>query len=188
MAYSSSWRGSICSHWRARRYAGSALLIAGGLLASGMPAAAATQRLPALWLSDLHGGRAPLDSLLGARPALLLFWSTPCQSCLDKLRAVEAFAQARAEQDLALLMVNIDAPRNKNQIAPFLHRFEFTAPCFVDPERAAFRKLGGREAPYLVLLSAEREVLYRSGSLDRRDLTAIAALLEAQDSAGSAHD
>jgi thiol-disulfide isomerase/thioredoxin len=186
VGFSSSWRGSTCSrwraerancsHWRARR---AGLLLAALLLAGTAEAArASSSPLPAIWLSDLQGGRAPLDSLLGGQPTLLLFWSTPCQSCLETLRAVEAFAAERAGQGLALLMVNIDAPRNKNQIAPFLHRFGFKAPTAIDPDRDAFRKLGGREAPFLVFISAEREILHRSGVLDRQDLTAIAALLD----------
>ena len=177
MGLSSFWRGSTCSHWRARRVG--LRLAAVLLMAAGAAARADAPALPAIWLGELQGGRTPLDSLLAGEPTLLLFWSTPCQSCLDKLRAVEAFVAARAGEGLALIMVNIDAPRNKNQIAPFLHRFDFRAPCFIDSDREAFRKLGGREAPYLVFISAEREVLHRSGVLDRQDLTAIAALLDA---------
>ena len=188
MGFSSSWRGSTCSHWRAERAGCShwrekraGLLLAALLLVgAGEAVRASSSPLPAIWLSDLQGGRAPLDSLLAGRPTLILFWSTPCQSCLDKLRAVEAFAAERADSGLALLMVNIDAPRNKNQIAPFLHRFGFTAPSYIDPDRDAFRKCGGREAPFLVFIGAEREILHRSGGLDRQDLTAIAALLDAR--------
>lgn len=186
MGYSSSWRGFTCSHWRARR-AGLLLTVLIAVVAPGA-ARATAQALPAIWLGDLAGARAPLDSLLGGRPMLILFWSTPCQSCLDKLRTVEAFAAARAEQGLGLLMVNIDAPRNKNLIAPFLHRFGFTAPNFIDPDRDAFRKLGGREAPYLVFVSAEREILHRSGALDRRDLEKIAVQLGVTSTEGEEHD
>lgn len=149
------------------------------VVAAAGAATAEAQPLPAIWLEGLAGDRAPLDSLLGGRPTLLLFWSTPCRSCLEKLRAVEDFAADRAEQGLGLLMVNVDAPRNKNLIAPFLHRFGFAAPSYIDPDREAFGKLGGREAPYLVFVSGDGRILHRSGSLIRADLTAIAALLDA---------
>lgn len=186
MAYSSSWRVSTCSTWRAER---AGLLLLTLLLAMAVgPARAKAPALPTIWLSDLAGARAPLDSLLAGRATLVLFWSTPCQACLEKLRAVEAFVAARAEQDLGLLMVNVDAPRNKNLIAPFLHRFGFQAPSYIDPDREAFRKLGGREAPYLVFVSAEREILHRSGALDRRDLEQIAAQLEATMPGGEGHE
>jgi thiol-disulfide isomerase/thioredoxin len=156
------------------------LLLAAFLVVGAAGAArAAASALPAIWLGDLAGARAPLNSLLGGRPTLILFWSTPCQSCLDKLRAVEAFAAERAAQGLGLLMVNIDAPRNKNLIAPFLHRFGFQAPNYIDPDREAFRKLGGREAPYLVFVTADRQILHRSGALARADLTTVAGLLDA---------
>lgn len=146
-------------------------------IATAPEAVAAPAFLPPLQFTALDGSRTPVDSLLGERLTLVLFWSTPCQSCLDRLRWVERFAQEHSEEGVSLFMVSVDAPRNRNLIAPFLHRFGFTSSGFIDPDREVFRKCGGREAPYLIALNPAREIVGRSQLLGDDALDSIASLL-----------
>jgi len=161
-----------------------ALLILGMALTTAGPGHAETRPLPPLRVMNAEGGIEDLKQIVGQGPCLLLFWNTPCRSCLDKLHEIERFALAQEEAGLSFLMINIDPPRNLKQVKPFVHRHDFTAPIYYDSNREAFVKLGGRHAPFVVLLNAESEQVFSSITYRSQDLETIAGLLAGMGLAG----
>jgi len=148
-----------------------ALLILGSALAAAGPSHGETRSLPSLRVMNAEGRIEDLKQIVGQGPCLLLFWNTPCRSCLDKLHEIERFALAHEEAGLNFLMINVDPPRNLKQVKPFVHRHGFTSPIYFDSNRETFQKLGGRYVPFIVFLNAEGEqvfpgVTYRSLSLE----------------------
>ena len=70
-------------------------------------------KLPPCNIENAANRSLPLAGQLGERFSLVLFWSTPCSSCLAKIRDVRAFSKAH-EEDVALVMINTDPPAIAN--------------------------------------------------------------------------
>lgn len=141
------------------------------------PPPAPLKTLPAARVVDPAGRRHLLSELLGEGPTLLVFWNTPCRSCLAKLHGLERFALDRQESGLSLLMINTDPPRSMKQARPFLRRHGFEAPTYFDNNEEAFRKLGGRSAPFVVLVGVDGRILFESLTYKSRDLQVIDDLI-----------
>jgi hypothetical protein len=167
-------RGSVL---RGCRWGTRGLCVALSLLAmaaSFIAAPAGESRIPPVTVLDAAGGRHSLHNLLAEGTTLLLFWNTPCVSCLDKLREIVAFADSRSEPDFRLLMINTDPPRNAKQVKPFLHRYGFDpAHNFMDADAEVFRKLQGGKQPLLLLLDSSGAILFRSDAYSKNDLDSL---------------
>ena len=154
--------------------------------AMALPASATTNeggswKLPPCRVENEKSEKLTLADQLGEGHTLLLFWSTPCSSCLAKLKNVRNFAEEHAEEGLALVMINTDPPRNRTLVAPWMRRFGFGDSTYFDNNEETLRKLGGKKAPYLLLIDPDGNILFQSLLLRGKDLDRIEEILKARD-------
>lgn len=97
------------------------------LLSSGT--ARPTQSLP---LTGLDGKPFDLKAEAANGPLILDVWATWCKPCIKSLRQMQALVTEYEAHGLRVFSVNIDGPRNRAKIRPFLQRHRLSLPVLLD--------------------------------------------------------
>jgi thiol-disulfide isomerase/thioredoxin len=107
--------------------------------------------VPALALADLDGRRWTLQALRG-RPALLNFWATWCEPCVDEMPSLGALAARHAGR---LVVLGINYQESEERIRAFLQRTPVGFPILRDDDGDAASAWTPRVFPSTVLLGAD---------------------------------
>jgi cytochrome c biogenesis protein CcmG, thiol:disulfide interchange protein DsbE len=127
---------------------------------------------PAFELPNLRPGQAPVSlASAGGRPAVLNFWASWCEPCLNELPAFQA-ASVRLAGRVAFLGINHRDGRNP--ALDLLAETGVTYPSGHDPEGEVAVAFGAQGMPTTVFVAADGRVLERrTGELSAGQLTAI---------------
>jgi thiol-disulfide isomerase/thioredoxin len=146
-----------------------------GVLPAGQNAEAITQTAPEtvelakVTLTRGEGRTMLFSDVAPAGPVIVHFWATWCAPCRDELPAVDRFAKALAEKDIADYLVVISVDRSGySRVAAFVEELEVdTLHSWQDASRVSgptFRLFG---FPATILLDADHRVVGRHpGPLD----------------------
>jgi cytochrome c biogenesis protein CcmG/thiol:disulfide interchange protein DsbE len=110
---------------------------------------------PALPKERLAGGDATLASLRG-KPALVTFWASWCEPCVQEAPALERFSQGLHGRG-TLVGVNW-GDTSAGAARGFIKRYRWTFPNLRDPEETTGHEFGVRVLPTTFLLDAEGRV------------------------------
>lgn len=110
---------------------------------------------PALPTDRLAGGGATVGSLRG-RPALVTFWASWCEPCVQEAPALERFARSLNGRG-TLVGVNW-GDTSVSAAKAFVKRFGWSFPNLRDPEEASGHAFGVRGLPTTFLIDAEGRV------------------------------
>lgn len=107
--------------------------------------------VPALDLADLDGRRWNAASLRG-RPALLNFWASWCEPCVEEMPSLSSLADRHADR-LAVLGINYQ--ESDERIRTFLRRTPVSFPILRDENGDAASAWMPRVFPSTVLIGAD---------------------------------
>lgn len=138
----------------------------------GLPALAAEEdqakpnvAAPDFQLDDLNGTNVTLSQFKGQKPVLLYFFATWCPSCLAARPGVIEMRKATAEQDIAILAINVGSGDSLAK----LKRFEEANPApytvLYDPGSKVTRSYHVEGIPHFVLLDKTGMIKYEGNRL-----------------------
>ena len=134
-----------------------------GLAACGTPAG--SRQAPEFVLPDLAGKTVSLSTFRG-KPVLVNFWATWCESCREKMPALEDLYRRRAAEGVVILGVSID--EEASAVPPFVKEHKLTYPILI-ADRKAVSDYSVRGLPTSFLIDAEGRITRRwVGALDVR--------------------
>ena len=144
------------------------------LLLHGSAAAESSHQIT---LPSLDGSDFSLAEETKAGELLLFdFWATWCRPCIKSMPEVQKIATEFEGRGLKVFTVNVDSPRNRAKIRPFMKRYQLDMPVLLDDTYALMRQLHFTGVPATAILS-DTEVLYRgmgygagSGQMLRRKI------------------
>ncbi|MBD3288931.1 redoxin domain-containing protein [candidate division KSB1 bacterium] len=130
---------------------------------------------PRFQLNDLDGESKDLKDYLGKGPIVLDFWATWCKPCIKYLPEIQKLYEKYKEHDLVVLSVNVDSPRNRSKIKPFVKSKGLTFPVLLDDNSQIMRRYQIFSIPATVLISVEGKIKqthtgYRSGDEKKLEL------------------
>jgi cytochrome c biogenesis protein CcmG, thiol:disulfide interchange protein DsbE len=110
---------------------------------------------PALPTERLAGGGATLESLHG-RPAVVTFWASWCEPCVQEAPAIERFARSLNGRGT---MVGVNwGDTSVGAARGFIKRYGWSFPNLRDPEETSGREFGVRVLPMTFVLDGEGRV------------------------------
>jgi peroxiredoxin len=123
-----------------------------GLAGKNTPAG---REAPALPTERLAGGDATLASLRG-KPAVVTFWASWCEPCVQEAAAIERFARGLHGRGT---MVGVNwGDTSVGSARAFIKRYGWSFPNLRDPEEASGHEFGVRVLPMTFVLDGEGRV------------------------------
>ncbi len=126
--------------------------------------------LPDVEVKTLAGLPARLQAELGGRPALLSFWASWCEACMDEVPALNKLS-ASAKSDG--IVIGIAVGDSMEKARAIVTDKALAYPNLVDAEFKLADALGQRNVPFTMVLDREGHVVFTGGALDQAALTAF---------------
>jgi thiol-disulfide isomerase/thioredoxin len=116
---------------------------------------------PDFQLSDLGNKVVSLHELLEDGPVLLDFWATWCSPCLKSMPLLEQLHLQYGEQGLSVVGINVDGPRSRSKIKPFIRSRRITFPHLIDRNGDVMRLFGVQAIPTSILIAKDGTIIRR---------------------------
>ncbi len=133
---------------------------------------AAIDRLPPSPLLTIDGQRQLLDDARDHRPALINFWATWCESCVEELPALGRLA-ARAPM-LGAVVLGVAVGEEHAVVARYVVDHPLGYLSLVDENFTLTDAIGARTVPTTLVVDSDGHVVHRGGALDEDALDALA--------------
>lgn len=131
------------------------------LLGAMLPAAALAQdRIPGFELKNLEGETVSLRELQGERLTVIDIWATWCAPCLRSIPALVEMAADFEDHGVRFVGISVDSPRNVAKVKPFARSLGVTYPVLLDLNSEVMARLNVVGVPTLIIVDADREIVY----------------------------
>lgn len=110
-------------------------------------------KLPNMLMEDVS-----LSSLLGKGPVIIDFWADYCKPCKEAMPALNALAEKYEE--LTVVMVSIDSPKQQNRAKSYLKSKNFKFITLFDADKKLASKLNVTNPPHSFILDNEGNIVY----------------------------
>ena len=114
--------------------------------------------LPESFLKDLNGKKIKINDL-NDTPLVINFWFLACEPCKKEMKYLDLFNTKYEIYGFKVISVNTDNSRTFNRVKPFVDSKKYSFDVFSDPKSLFFRKLGGVQCPYLVIVDKEGHLI-----------------------------
>jgi cytochrome c biogenesis protein CcmG/thiol:disulfide interchange protein DsbE len=162
-------------HATRRRFLGSLLAAAAGVLAAAAAAGAplrAGERPTPTTLNDLTGARVVLPDTYGDKVLVVHFWASWCAPCLREIDALQALLGEYRERGLAPVSVNVGEARAV--VAEALRTRTVSYPILLDADSATARLYGVVGLPTTFVLDRKGVTSVKVlGEIDREGLRRV---------------
>jgi peroxiredoxin len=147
--------------------------------ASPQPTVVAVGALPSTPLLTLDGAATDLRSIVHGRVAVVSFWATWCDACVDEIEALRRLqTQASARGDAVVIGIAVGEPRET--VAAFARRRGLPYAQLVDEGFRLADALGQERVPATLVIDRSGRIVFRGGALDPAGLAAFRSALDAQ--------
>jgi peroxiredoxin len=116
-------------------------------------------KMPAIELQQLGGGRAKLANLLGSKATVVFFWKGDRRLALAELADLGPDV-AEPFKDAGVAVVGIAVGHSAGEARAATRRAKVDYPQLIDADGAAFAKVGSEKLPRTYLLDSEGNVLW----------------------------
>jgi peroxiredoxin len=127
----------------------------------------------------LDGAATDLRSVLRGRVAVVSFWATWCDACVDEIAALERLhEQARGRNDAVVVAVAVGESRET--VAEFARKRRLAYEQLVDERFQLADALGQQRVPATLVVDHAGHIVFRGGALDPAGLAAFRSALHLQ--------
>ena len=114
--------------------------------------------LPESFLKDLNGKKVKINEL-NDTPMIINFWFLACEPCKKEMKYLDIYNTKYEKYGFKVISVNTDNSRTFNRVKPYVDSKKYSFDVFSDPRSLFFRKLGGVQCPYLVIVDEEGNLI-----------------------------
>jgi peroxiredoxin len=119
--------------------------------------------MPDFTLRDLSNREVSLNDFKGKSPVLLFFWATWCPYCQKSLPAMISLREKYSDQDLAILGIDLDEPRDLVQ--DYIDKFNVNFTILIDERNVVSSQMGIVGVPTFILVDKEGKGVVADNSL-----------------------
>jgi cytochrome c biogenesis protein CcmG/thiol:disulfide interchange protein DsbE len=119
------------------------------------------ENAPQLVLETIDGSTFSLEKARAEGPVVLDFWATWCKPCIKGLPKLQEIAQAYKEKGVQVLTVNVDGPRNRPKVRPFMRRHNIELPVLLDQTNEVLSLFHLAGVPATLIIAADGTVFYK---------------------------
>ena len=146
----------------------SGILIITLLLFSNFTFLKAVEKAPEFQLTDLNGKQVALKELLKKGPVIIDFWATWCKPCVKSLPEIQKLYQKYKNDSLTIVGINVDGPRNRSKVKPFVKSMGLEFPILIDENGEVIQRYRLMSIPSTVIVSSDGNIVkvlkgYRPG-------------------------
>ena len=132
--------------------------------------ASAPKVIPDIQVQTLDGAPTRLQTELRGRPALVSFWASWCDACMDEIPALNKLSAA-ARTDAVVVGVAVGDTTEKARGVVLDKGLAY--PNLVDAEFKLADAMGQRNVPFTMVLDREGRVVFTGGALDQAAVSAF---------------
>jgi peroxiredoxin len=134
--------------------------------------------LPSMQVMTLDGTATDLSSVLRGRVAVVSFWATWCDACINEIRALERLqTQAGARRDA--VVVGVAVGEKRETVAAFTRGRGLVYAQLVDEDFRLADALGEDRVPTTLVIDRSGRIVFRGGTLNSAGLAAFRTALGA---------
>lgn len=137
--------------------------------------------LPDLNLKSLRGETVNLASYgKNEKPTIISFWATWCKPCINELNAIaDLYPDWQEEYGVELVAVSLDDARTAGRVRSVVNTAGWEYEILQDLNRDSQRAFNFQTPPYLLLVDAKGEIIYKhSGYIPGSELEIEDKLIE----------
>lgn len=123
--------------------------------------AVGAEKAPQLILGRLDGSTFSLEKTLESGPVVFDFWATWCKPCIKGLPKMQEVAKQYASKGVQFFTINVDGPRNRPKVRPFMKRHEIELPVLLDNTNEVLQLFHLAGVPATLIIAADGTVFYR---------------------------
>ena len=116
------------------------------------------EKLPSSFLKDLDGKKINITELNNTVMAIS-FWFLACEPCKKEMKYLDMFNSKYGKYGFKVVSINTDNSRTLNRVKPYIKSKKYSFQVLSDPKSLFFRKLGGQQCPYLVLVDEDGNII-----------------------------
>mgnify|MGYP001215051107 CR=1 FL=1 len=109
-------------------------------------------------VKDLNGKKVNINDL-NDTPMVINFWFLACEPCIKEMKYLDVYNTKYEKYGFKVISVNTDNSRTFNRVKPFVKSKKYSFDVYSDPKSLFFRKLGGLQCPYLVVVDGEGNLI-----------------------------
>ena len=114
--------------------------------------------LPESFLKTLDGKKIKINDL-NDTPMVINFWFLACEPCKKEMKYLDIYNTKYEKYGFKVVSVNTDNSRTFNRVKPFVESKKYSFDVLSDPRSLFFRKVGGIQCPYLIIIDGEGNVI-----------------------------
>lgn len=106
-----------------------------------------SQELPAnLQLVDLQGQRTRIDSIIGTKTTIILFWASWCKPCLSELEALNDLKEEWQDK-VTIVAISIDDARATTKVRSIVRGKKWPFLIYLDSNQELYKRLNLTSIP-----------------------------------------
>lgn len=110
----------------------------------------------------------------GTSPIMIIFWETSSVSCKKLLNEIhEEYGDWQKETGVKVIAISVDNARTLAQVKPYVDSKGWEYEVYLDENQDFKRAMNVTTVPYLILLNAQKEIVYTKNSYIDGDKAAI---------------
>ena len=117
--------------------------------------------LPNVKLKDFNKKKIVMNTLAKDGPILINFWTMACEPCKKEMKYLNEFNVKYKKYGFNVVRVNTDNSRTFSRVKPYVNSKKYTFDVLSDPKSLFFRKLGGVQCPYSVVVDENGHIINR---------------------------
>ena len=119
------------------------------------------EKAPQLVLERMDGSTFSLEKTLESGPVVFDFWATWCKPCIKGLPKMQEVAEQYASKGVQVFTINVDGPRNRPKVLPFMRRHKIELPVLFDNTNEVLQLFHLAGVPATLIIAADGTVFYR---------------------------
>lgn len=131
--------------------------------------------IPAVNVKNLEGvtiSTSTFDN--GTSPIMIIFWETSSVSCKKLLNEIlDDYGDWQKETGVKVIAISVDNARTSTQVRPYVDSKGWEYEVYLDENQDFKRAMNVTTVPYLIVLNAQKEIVYTKNSYIDGDKAAI---------------
>jgi thiol-disulfide isomerase/thioredoxin len=133
--------------------------------------------VPNFVLEDLDGKKVSLADLRADGPVVIDFWATWCKPCTRSMPHLDELGKKYAKDGLSVVAISIDETRSVAKVKSYVQTHDYGFTVLLDSNQRVLRQLQGTGVPYVVVVSADGQLLYSHSGYRDGDEEALAKVV-----------